>query len=370
MLIDLDHNSNLTLGIGATPAKGIIYSKDLFEVSPDRPIDCLKSGYKNLDLIPSNGNLVALDDETPANHQSTMILRQVIQASLQSRYDVIIIDCPASVGYLTLNALTASDLVIIPTQAEFFSSYALQAMFSTIIEIRRKTNPYLKYRILVTLLDLRLREHVNILEQLLKYLGNSIYKTMIMVDTNFRKSHTNGIPINYLEPTTRGSIQYREVAQEIIKDLKEGSSVYREQADHSIEENMVASAHPAWGLINPTPQDAPPTDLNSSLHAQPTQPPQAEPQVKQVNYCSYLGRVEDLQTMLAYPSIGNKCYRAKPMVSPSLNHQDEYCISNRYLSCPLLQAKTPGRLPPHLRAPMDTSDMLQYFKNWIMAKIS
>ena len=372
LLIDLDHNANLTLGLGDLPVQAETFSKDLFTELRDQPIKCLKSGYKNLDIIPSNGNMVSFDSRTLSIHNSAMVLRLTIKSSLPSSYDFILIDCPASLGYLTINALTASDLLIIPTQAEFFSAYALQTMFSLIRDIRQKNNPDLKYRILVTLLDLRLRDHINILDQLKKYLGDSLYKTMVSVDTNFRKSHTNGVPINYLSPTSRGALQFRELAQEIIKELEDGSMDSRGQPVNrkTIEMNTFDLNPMTPAATNLTPHDAQESYPDNASRVAPIKFPQDERLNGTGSFCSYLGRDEDPRTMLAYPSVWNKCHRARPIVSPNLRHQNIFCLSNNHLSCPMLQEKTQGSLPSQLRAPLDTSEFLQYFKNWIRAKIS
>jgi chromosome partitioning protein len=372
LLIDLDHNANLTLGFGEIPAHPATFSKDLLTDSRDQPIRCQKSGYKNLDLIPSNGNMVSFEGRALSIHNSAMVLRLAVKSSLANSYDFIIIDCPASLGYLTVNALTASDLLIIPTQTEFFSAYALQIMFSLIRDVRQKNNPDLRYRILVTLLDLRLNDHINMLNQLKKYLGESLYKTLISVDTNFRKSHINGVPINYLTPTSRGASQYRELAQELINDLKAEKIDVREQAEvrKPVEINKIALTPVTPAAINPTPNAASKSYLNPTSHAAPIKFPQEERQNGKGSFCSYLGRDDDPQTMLAYPSIWNKCHRSKPIVSPGLSHQNIFCLSNNHFSCPMLQEKTRGSLPSQLRAPLEKSELVQYFKNWIRAKIS
>jgi chromosome partitioning protein len=372
LLIDLDHNANLTLGFGEIPAHPATFSKDLFTDSRDQPIRCLKSGYKNLDLIPSNGNMVSFEGRTLSIHNSAMVLRLAIKSSLANSYDFIIIDCPASLGYLTVNALTASDLLIIPTQAEFFSAYALQIMFSLIRDVRQKKNPDLKYRILVTLLDLRLKDHINMLNQLKKYLGESLYMTLISVDTNFRKSHINGVPINYLTPTSRGVSQYRELAQEIIHDVQEEKTDLREQAGSCkpVEIDKAAPNPVTPTTMHPAPNAASKSYPNTASHAAPIRYPQEERRNSKGSFCPYLGRDDDPQTMLAYPSIWNKCHQAKPIVSPSLGHQNIFCLSSNHLSCPMLQEKMQGSLPSQLRAPLDKSELVQYFKNWIRAKIS
>jgi hypothetical protein len=268
------------------------------------------------------------------------------------------------------HALNASDLLIIPTQAEFFSAYALQKMFTLIRDVRQENNPGLKYRILVTLLDLRLRDHSNMLNQLKKYLGGSLYKTMISVDTNFRKSHTSGVPINYLEPNTRGAVQYRELAQEMIKDLEGENIAVREQVvtSESAENYTIEPNQRAKAATSPTLKDVSNSRSKHASQAAPIKFPQEE-RLHEGSFCSFLGKDEDPQTVLAYPSIWNKCHLAKPVVSPSLKHQNIYCLSNDFHSCPMMQ-KTRGGLPSHLRAPMEKAEYFEYFKNWIRAIMS
>jgi chromosome partitioning protein len=371
LLVDLDHNANLTLGIGEIPAHPATFSKDLFTDSRDQPIRCQKSGYENLDLIPSNGNMVSFDSRSLSIHNSTMVLRLALKSSLPTSYDFIIIDCPASLGYLTINALTASDLLIIPTQPEFFSAYALQTMFSVIRNVRQKNNPDLSYRILVTLLDLRLKDHINMLNQLKKYLGESLYKTLISVDANLRKSHISGVPINYFASTSRGTSQYRELAQEIVNDLKAEKIEVRKPAEvrKPIEINMTAPIPVTPAAIKQTPNAVGKSYQNTASPAAPIKFPLEERKNGKSPFCSYLGRDDDPQTMLAYPSIWNKCHRAKPIVSPSLRHQNIFCLSNNHPSCPMLQEKKQGSLPSQLRAPLDKAQLVQYFKNWIRAKM-
>ena len=202
LLVDLDANANLTLGFGSFPENPVGYSKDLFFTGSSQFVKGTKTGFKNLDIIPSSKELTFIDGNAFFNSSTTLLKLALRMPSLES-YDFVIMDCPPALGFLTNNALTASDLLIIPTQPEFFSAYAIQLMFQTIGDIRQKTNPYLKYRILITLLDLRLREHGNILNQLQKHLGESLYKTRIQVDPHFRESQTLGIPIP-IQRQTRG----------------------------------------------------------------------------------------------------------------------------------------------------------------------
>ena len=218
LLIDLDPNANLTLGFGSFPEKPIEYSQDLFISSRGHPIQPVKTGYPNLDLLPSNGYMSLLDKRSSASDLSMRQLRHSLQALSPGSYDFILIDCPATMGFITFNALAAADLLIIPTQSEFFSAYALQTMFSVVVGIRKKYNPNLKYRILVTQLDLHLRDHNNILNQLQKHLGESLYNTRIFADPLLRESQIQGIPIPFSMPESTCALQYRRLAQEIVNE--------------------------------------------------------------------------------------------------------------------------------------------------------
>jgi glycosyltransferase involved in cell wall biosynthesis len=119
------------------------------------------------------------------------------------------------------SSLSAADLLIIPTQAEYFSAYALRNMMGTIRRVRQESNPNLAYRILVTLLDRRNRTHRNIFEQLQATFGQGVFTTVIEVDTKLRESPIAGLPITQYKPGSRGSQQYRVLAQELMEYAKE-----------------------------------------------------------------------------------------------------------------------------------------------------
>jgi chromosome partitioning protein len=132
-------------------------------------------------------------------------------------YDYVILDCPPNMGAVTLNALAASDLLIIPTQPEFFSAHALRTMMTGVRQVRSKLNPNLTYRVLVTMLDRRNRIHRQIQVQVTKTFSDSVFQTTIEVDTKLRESAAEGKPIMYLNPMSRSALQYAALAEEIIQ---------------------------------------------------------------------------------------------------------------------------------------------------------
>ena len=353
LLIDLDPNANLTLGFGSIPEKPIDYSQDLFLSSRSHPIQPVKTGYRNLDLLPSNGYMSLLDKKSSAPDLSMGILRRSLQALPPGSYDFILIDCPATMGFITINALAAADLLIIPTQSEFFSAYALQTMFSVVVGIRKKYNPKLKYRILVTQLDLHLRDHNNILNQLQKHLGESLYNTRIFADPLLRESQIQGIPIPFSMPNSTCALQYRRLAQEIVNDTiaeRQGhngkstpGSLLREGAPVQKRQSNSGSANSRSTHVN-----EPAYHNSTSGHLRPPKSADSPAQRMQDHtnsYCPHLGGKDDPQTLLVYPSSWNKCHLSKHILSPNRDHQKKYCISKNYASCPLLKNRQKVRVP-------------------------
>jgi chromosome partitioning protein len=220
LLVDLDPQANLSLALGLeTDAANVTSANVLIENAAIKSA-IQKSDIKNLDLVPSSFRIEDAEQFLPMRTHYLLTLREAVEAD-SLPYDYILLDCPPALGAITLNALTAADLLIIPTQAEYFSAYALRNMMGTIRRIRQEVNPGLAYRILVTLLDRRNRTHRNIFEQLQTTFGQGVFTTVIEVDTKLRESPIAGVPITHYKPGSRGSQQYRVLAQELIEYAKE-----------------------------------------------------------------------------------------------------------------------------------------------------
>lgn len=220
LVIDLDPQANLSLALGLEAGEANITSANvLIENTPLRTA-IRRTEIANLDLVPSGFKIEEAEQFLPMRTQYLSTLRNALKAD-PLPYDYILFDCPPALGALTLNALAASNLLIIPTQAEYFSAYALRNMMGTIRRIRQEANPGLAYRILVTLLDRRNRTHRNIFEQLQATFGQGVFTTVIEIDTKLRESPIAGVPIMQYKPNSRGSQQYRVLAQELIEHAKE-----------------------------------------------------------------------------------------------------------------------------------------------------
>ena len=216
--VDLDPQANLTLALGVKPASlrrtvADVLMGTLSPVSASR-----ETGLPGFDLLPANHDLQLVEQflHTRANHATTLqhLLKQA------TAYEYIICDCPPALGHITLNALTAADVLLIPTQCEYYSAYALNEMLDTVRYVREHTNPRLSYRILITLFDRRNRVHHTVYEQIKTAFGHSVCATIIEIDTKLRESQVFGQPITAYAPQSRAAQQYRSLAEELTRDAQ------------------------------------------------------------------------------------------------------------------------------------------------------
>jgi chromosome partitioning protein len=221
LLIDLDPQANLTLALGFEPGEVTRTSANVLIESEPLLGSCQKTPIQRLDLIPSNAQIENAEKYLPIRTNYLDTLRTALESASPIPYDVVLMDCPPALGAITLNALSASDLLIIPSQAEFFSAYALRNMMTTIRRVRQDGNPELVYRILVTMLDRRNRTHRNIYEQLIATFGDGVFTSVIEIDTKLRESPISGQPITTYKSNSRGALQYRVLAQELIEYAQE-----------------------------------------------------------------------------------------------------------------------------------------------------
>ncbi len=215
LLIDLDPQGNLSLANGIEPGKATNTSTDVIMSGLNIKEALCKTSTPGMEIIPSSPALIDAEQHLPVRSNYAFGLNNALRKETLD-YDYVLLDCPPSMGAITYNALTAAELLIVPTQAEYFSAYALRDMMTLIRRVRRDSNPRLAYRILITLLDQRNRTHKVIREQLEQTFGSGLFQTVIEIDTRLRESPIIGLPITQYRPNSRGSLQYRVLAQELI----------------------------------------------------------------------------------------------------------------------------------------------------------
>ncbi len=214
LLVDLDPQASLTLSLGLQPDSLKHGVADLL-LNTASPLSVSReTAIPGLDMVPSNEEMRLAERFLPIRTDYTHILRKAIQ---DAHYDFVILDCPPSLGAITKNALVAADFLIIPTAPDYLSTYALRKMMSTIQALRDKENPTLKYRILITMLDQRVKSHLRFRKRIQDAFKQAIFETIIQVDTRLRDSATAGLPITHYLSSTRGAQQYNDLAQELLQ---------------------------------------------------------------------------------------------------------------------------------------------------------
>ena len=199
LLVDLDPQANLSLANGLEVTNSTRSSASvLIENFPASNV-ITKTSTPNLSLIPSSSEMALAERLLPGRQGYELLLKKAL-ANFSSTYDFIIMDCPPFLGAVTLNALTAADLLLIPTQAEFFSIYALRNLMNLVRRVRTQYNPNLTYRLLLTMFDRRNRIHRTMAEQLRTSFSTGVMQTSIDTDTKLRESPNSGNTDNSTRP--------------------------------------------------------------------------------------------------------------------------------------------------------------------------
>ena len=216
LLIDADPQGNASSGIGLNSEDFKLSTYDLIlkKCSPRDAI--IKTSSPNLDLIPANIDLVAIEIELVDADKREYIFKDVLK-SVENDYDFIIIDCPPSLGLITLNALTASHSVIIPIQCEYFALEGLGKLLNTIKGVQQVHNKDLEIEgILLTMFDTRLRLSKQVREDVKKHFGSMVFQSIIPRNVSLGEAPSYGESIIEYNATSKGSKSYIKFAQEII----------------------------------------------------------------------------------------------------------------------------------------------------------
>lgn len=225
LVLDLDPQANLTLALGVSPNRVRGVTADILLNSATLNSVSRETSFPGLDLVPSNSELELAERFLPLRQNFELILRlALLGKNAPTSYDFILLDCPPALGSVTMNALNAANMLVIPTQPEYFSAHALRSMMQVIRKVRSANNPGLIYRILITMQDRRNRIHRDLTDQIQATFGDGVFKTIIETDTRLRESAVAGVPIIQYKAQSRSALQYSALAQEIIHHAEEKAS--------------------------------------------------------------------------------------------------------------------------------------------------
>ena len=217
LLLDMDPQSNASTGLGFNTKEldNTIYEVLVDDVNPNEVV--VKSEMPFLDLLPSHINLVGAEIELVNVDERESVLKKVI-SKIKKNYDYIIIDCPPSLGLLTLNSLTASNSVIIPVQCEYYALDGLGQLLNTISIVRNSLNPSLEIEgVLLTMFDSRLRLSNQVVDEVKNHFGDKVFKTIITRNVRLSESPSHGKPVILYDILSAGTRNYISLANEIVK---------------------------------------------------------------------------------------------------------------------------------------------------------
>lgn len=216
LLVDADPQANATsgVGLGRSQEGRSTYEIMVGGLSPVQAVRETQMPF--LSIIPSNINLVGAEIELVELEDRERRLKGALE-TVRNEFDFIFVDCPPSLGLLTLNALAAADSVLIPVQCEYYALEGLGQLLNTINMVRRQLNEHLEIEgVLLTMYDSRLRLSNQIVEEVKKYFGEKVFKTIVTRNVRLSEAPSFGKPIILYDAVSTGTRNYMELAQEVL----------------------------------------------------------------------------------------------------------------------------------------------------------
>ena len=180
----------------------------------------LKTEFENIDIVSSDTDLAGCEIELTSRDNREYILKNAID-KVRDNYDYIFIDCPPSLGMLTINSLTAVDSVLIPIQCEYYALEGVSQLMGTIKLVKSRLNPELDIQgVVLSMFDGRANLSIQVVEEVKKYFRGSVYTTLIPRNVRLAEAPSHGMPVHYYDSKCKGAVAYMELAEEFI-DLEE-----------------------------------------------------------------------------------------------------------------------------------------------------
>ena len=220
LLIDTDPQGNATSGLGVNKEQEFsVYDVLVGDIEFEKTLQ--DTTVKNLKVCPSNINLAGAEVELVSMISRDHRLKEGLE-QVKDKFDYIIIDCPPSLGLITLNAFTASDSVLIPVQCEYYALEGLGQLLNTINLVRKHLNKSLQIEgAVLTMYDVRTNLSNQVVKEVKKYFENKVYKTVIPRNVKLSEAPSYGMPITVYDPKSKGAKCYEKLVREIIKANEE-----------------------------------------------------------------------------------------------------------------------------------------------------
>jgi len=216
LVIDADAQGNTTSGLGLekNSIDKTLYNVLLGEIDATEAI--LETVASNVSIIPSNMNLSGAEIELVARENREHIMKECI-SKIKINYDYVLIDCPPSLGIVTINALAAADTVLVPVQCEYFALEGMEQLFHTIGLVQNRLNPNLEVEgVAFTMFDSRTNLSLEVVEEVKKVLKPDMYSSIIPRNVRLGEAPSYGLPITIYDPKSKGAESYKELAEKVM----------------------------------------------------------------------------------------------------------------------------------------------------------
>ncbi len=219
LMIDIDPQGNLTSGYGINKnnLENSLYDLLIGEATFNEVV--LRTAYDNLDILPCNTDLASLEVELASVPNRTLVLAKSLKGRIDD-YDFVMIDCPPSLGVLTLNALCACDGVVVPIQSEFFALEGLSQLMNSIKLVKERINSKIQvYGVILTMYDNRSLMAQQVTDEIKKYFGTKVFAVSAPRNIKLCESPSFGVPISQHAPKSRGGVAYQKIAEEFLRRM-------------------------------------------------------------------------------------------------------------------------------------------------------
>ena len=218
LVLDIDPQGNTTSGLGVSK-RGL--EDTVYNILVDKDYDIrnaiIKTDVENLDLIPASVDLAGAEVELVQVDQRETALKKGLE-QIKGDYDYIFIDCPPSLGLLTINSLAAVDSVLIPIQCEFYALEGVSQLVSTIDLVKKSLNPELEIQgVILSMFDGRTNLSAQVVQEVKKYFGDKVYTTVIPRNVRLAEAPSYGLPITAYDPKSKGAEAYMDFAEEFLE---------------------------------------------------------------------------------------------------------------------------------------------------------